>query len=89
MRNPHAEAALARIVPVVPAGWRAEPAVLERMLTPGEEAVLAYDVLVGGAFSRRERLAVDVTIGSLRLGQHTEALLTVDAVSLPSRDRRA
>ncbi|WP_150307051.1 MBL fold metallo-hydrolase [Planctomonas psychrotolerans] len=89
VRNPHAGAALARIVPVVPAGWRAEPTVLERMLTPGEEAALSYDVLVGGAFSRRERLAVDVTIGSLRLGQHAEALLTVGTVSLPSPAPRA
>ena len=78
VRNPHAEPARALVRPVVPSGWRAEPEIIEQTLRASEEVELRFDVHVGERMSRRERVAVDLTIGSLRLGQHAEALVSVN-----------
>jgi hypothetical protein len=37
--------------------------------------------VIPSASGRRCRVAIDVTIGDLRLGQHAEALVDVEAVS--------
>ena len=78
VRNPHADVARASIRPVIPAGWRGEPELLDCELAAGEERELQFTVRVGSRAARRERVAVDVTIGSLQLGQHAEALVSVE-----------
>jgi glyoxylase-like metal-dependent hydrolase (beta-lactamase superfamily II) len=77
VRNPHSEPADAVLEPVLPEGWRAvgEPAVVR--LAAGEERSVPLRLAVGTRIQRRARVAVDVTIGGLRLGQHTEALVDV------------
>jgi glyoxylase-like metal-dependent hydrolase (beta-lactamase superfamily II) len=79
VRNPHASPADAMLQLVLPQGWGTDRPVLERELAPGDEAELTFQVRVGPRAMRRARIAVDVTIGGLRLGQHAEALLTVTA----------
>jgi glyoxylase-like metal-dependent hydrolase (beta-lactamase superfamily II) len=77
VRNPHGEAADAVLRLVLPVGWSADPPALERELAAGEEAEFEFDLHVGPGAVRRARVAVDVTIGHLALGQHAEALVTV------------
>jgi hypothetical protein len=45
-------------------------------LAAGEEREVTFAVTAGEA-GRRMRVALDVTIGELRLGQHVEALVDV------------
>ncbi len=84
VRNPHPGPTTAHLDPVVPAGWRVEPEGAEVALAVGEEASASFVVVVGGPV-RRARLAVDVTVGDLRLGQHAEALVDVSAPA-PARE---
>ncbi|NUT10274.1 MAG: MBL fold metallo-hydrolase [Nonomuraea sp.] len=77
VRNPWPEKVLARVEPVVPPGWRREQGTLPLML-PGQGSGQLHIRLGADAVPRRRvRLAVDVTIGDLRLGQHAEALVDV------------
>jgi glyoxylase-like metal-dependent hydrolase (beta-lactamase superfamily II) len=77
VRNPHPRRADAVLAPVVPHGWAIEPAEARVALEPGEEREVAFTVTAGPDAGRRSRLALDVTIGELRLGQHVEALVDV------------
>jgi glyoxylase-like metal-dependent hydrolase (beta-lactamase superfamily II) len=77
LRNPYPDAQLARLRLVTPVGWRAQPEVTEVSLdTPGEH-VIEMEAVVQGPAERRNRVAVDVQIGELWLGQHAEALVDV------------
>lgn len=76
VRNPRPEPGLLRLVPVLPAGWHAQP-VPDRELPAGATVSVPLVVTVGTVAAARCRVAVDVTVGSLRLGQHTEALVDV------------
>ena len=76
VRNPFPAPAEVRLVPVLPPGWLA-PDVQPRWLGPAEEATMAFTATVAGAPGPHRRVAVDVTIGTLRLGQHAEALVDV------------
>lgn len=76
VRNPHPGPATARLAVVVPPGWLVEPDAVEVALAAGEERAVPLVVVVGGP-ARRARVAVDVTVGDLRLGQHSEALVDV------------
>lgn len=76
LHNPLREPAPARIAPVLPLGWRSSEERIDLSLDPGEEAVVHLTVMPSVA-GRRQRIAIDVTIGDLRLGQHAEALLDV------------
>jgi hypothetical protein len=62
---------------VVPTGWLAEPAAQQVRIDACGEARLGFRVRVGDAPVRRARIAVDVTVGGVRLGQQAEALVTV------------
>lgn len=77
VRNPHPHEAEAVLAAVTPAGWAVSPPVARVSLAPGEEREVAFAVTTGAEATRRNRLALDVTIGGLRLGQHTEALVDV------------
>jgi hypothetical protein len=77
VRNPHRHAADATITPVLPDGWRLLTPTGRLRLRAHEEKELALRIAVGPAQMRRARVAIDVTIGELRLGQHAEALVDV------------
>lgn len=76
VRNPHPHDADAVLTPVVPDGWAVSPATANVTLAAGEEREVTFSVTAGEA-GRRMRVALDVTIGELRLGQHVEALVDV------------
>jgi glyoxylase-like metal-dependent hydrolase (beta-lactamase superfamily II) len=76
VRNPHAVQAAATLVPVLPDGWTSST-IAPVELAAGEEREIAFRVTVGSAPALRARVALDVTLGSLRLGQHVEALVDV------------
>lgn len=76
LRNPLAEQAEARVSLVLPVGWRSSRREIDLPLGPHEEADVQVTVTPTSA-GRRHRLAIDVSIGHLRLGQHAEALLDV------------
>lgn len=76
VRNPLPERAAARIALVLPLGWRSSQPELALDLGASEEASVQLTV-TPAAVGRRQRLAIDVTIGHLRLGQHAEALVDV------------
>ncbi|MDQ0643114.1 MBL fold metallo-hydrolase [Microbacterium murale] len=76
VRNPLGERAATRVRMVLPVGWRSSRSEIDLDLGPSEEASVQLTVTPSSA-GRRQRLAIDVTIGSLRLGQHAEALLDV------------
>ncbi|RMI38339.1 MBL fold metallo-hydrolase [Streptomyces triticirhizae] len=79
IRNPfpHEEAAEVRLI--LPAGWHAEPSVVRSAVPPGREASVEFAVRVpaGAPRAERLRLAADLTVGALRLGQQAEALVSV------------
>jgi glyoxylase-like metal-dependent hydrolase (beta-lactamase superfamily II) len=76
VRNPLPQAARARITPVLPLGWRSSGQEFEIDLEPGEESSVQLTVTPASS-GRRQRIAIDVAIGDLLLGQHAEALLDV------------
>lgn len=78
VRNPLSERARARIAAVLPLGWRSSGEEFEIDLEPGEESSVQLTVIPASP-GRRQRIAIDVAIGDLRLGQHAEALLDVAA----------
>ncbi|SEE12767.1 MBL fold metallo-hydrolase [Ruania alba] len=76
VRNPLREPATALVTPVLPDGWTAvgpDQVTLE----PGGTARVPFTVTAAGPPRRRGRIAVDLTVGDLRLGQHAEALIDV------------
>jgi glyoxylase-like metal-dependent hydrolase (beta-lactamase superfamily II) len=75
LRNPlgREERAIVRLA--VPAGWR-QPEPAEVTLAAHGEARVVLRAVAGSA-ERRARVAADVTVGELRLGQQAEALVDV------------
>jgi hypothetical protein len=78
VRNPHPQRTVATLTPVVPQGWRAVPDTITRSLAVGQEASVNFTVVTDDRVVRRARVAVEVTIGDLSLGQHVEALVDVE-----------
>jgi glyoxylase-like metal-dependent hydrolase (beta-lactamase superfamily II) len=74
--NPHSSTQKAMVRMVLPTGWLARPDVATILLSPRERGEIEVEVTVGVP-GRRARLAVDVGIGELQLGQHAEALVDV------------
>ncbi|WP_136055315.1 MBL fold metallo-hydrolase [Microbacterium sp. K24] len=83
LRNPFPSSTDARVSLVLPLGWRSSRREIDIALGPHEEAAVQLTVTPTTA-GRRQRLALDVTVGGLRLGQHVEALLDVAPAPLPS-----
>jgi glyoxylase-like metal-dependent hydrolase (beta-lactamase superfamily II) len=81
VRNPHRTSAAVVLRPVVPSGWSSDEDVVRVDLEPGEEARVPIALTVGAAADPRSRIAVDVAIGELRLGQHAEAIVSVTAAA--------
>ncbi|HEX4443643.1 MAG TPA: MBL fold metallo-hydrolase [Galbitalea sp.] len=80
LRNPLPDRAVANVSLVVPDGW-ATTSAQAADVESGETLEMAFSVTVGRTSARRARIAAEVTIGELRLGQHAEAL--VDVVTKP------
>jgi glyoxylase-like metal-dependent hydrolase (beta-lactamase superfamily II) len=76
VRNPFDHDVWAEIRPVTPYGWDHSGPVRRHLPAGGTEDV-EVTIVAEGAPRRRLRVAVDVRIGDLRLGQHAEALLDV------------
>ena len=76
VRTPFGWEATARVRPVLPLGWRTPESELTLTLGPGEESSVRFTGIPASA-GRRQRIAIDVTIGDLLLGQHAEAFLDV------------
>ena len=77
VRNPFKDRQEADVVMVVPDGWEADPAAHRISLEGSGQATVGFRVRVGTELVRRARVAVDVTVGTRRLGQQAEALVTV------------
>ena len=75
LRNPFDRKAVATVRLAVPAGWP-EPPAQEASLAPLAEGVLRFE-LAPGARARRARVAADVTVDGVALGQQAEALVDV------------
>lgn len=82
VRNPHAIASVAVIRPVLPTGWSTPRAEIVLDLGPHEEETVSFEVAADAVARQRARIAVDLSIGDLMLGQHAEAL--VDAIPAPA-----
>jgi glyoxylase-like metal-dependent hydrolase (beta-lactamase superfamily II) len=78
VRNPLDETADACIELVLPEGWRSSDSTFSARLEAHGEASVEFTV-VPSAPGRRWRIAIDVSIGELLLGQHAEALVDVEA----------
>lgn len=79
VRNPLPQPGLARVQLVLPSGWRADPPVHCVPLEARSGATVTFAVMAGPEPRRRARIAADVSIDDVRLGQHAEALVTVRA----------
>jgi glyoxylase-like metal-dependent hydrolase (beta-lactamase superfamily II) len=77
VRNPYPEEQTVTLRLVTPVGWRARPEVMKFSLPPAGGGRVEMEAVVPGPAVRRSRVAVDVTIGRLKLGQHAEALVDV------------
>jgi glyoxylase-like metal-dependent hydrolase (beta-lactamase superfamily II) len=76
VRNPFQGKSLVVLRPVLPDGFTAK-AEATFWLEAGEERAVPWQLTVGGPVRPRARVAMDVTIGDLMLGQHAEALVQV------------
>ncbi len=77
VRNPLRVEQRAVVRIVLPVGWQAPEDVVEIRLPASGQEDIEMNVIVQGPARRRARVAVDVSIGELRLGQHAEALVDV------------
>jgi hypothetical protein len=74
--NPRRTVQKAELRLVLPVGWVAVPDVARISLPPLGREETEIEVTVGGP-RRRARIAVDVSVGELHLGQHAEAVVDV------------
>jgi glyoxylase-like metal-dependent hydrolase (beta-lactamase superfamily II) len=75
--NPRRSVEKAVLKLVLPVGWVAVPDVAAVLLPPLGREEIEIELTIAGPPQRRARLAVDVSIGDLHLGQHAEALVDV------------
>jgi glyoxylase-like metal-dependent hydrolase (beta-lactamase superfamily II) len=77
VKNPHRHPAEAVLRLVLPDGWTSAAPMVKVWLEAGEERELPLEVVPAQGSGSRCRVAVDLTIGGLLLGQHAEALVDV------------
>jgi glyoxylase-like metal-dependent hydrolase (beta-lactamase superfamily II) len=77
VRNPFGRPEVATVSFVVPQGWSVEPDQQEVHLEAHAETTVGFRLTPTGRRVRRARVAVDLTVGGIRLGQQAEALVTV------------
>jgi hypothetical protein len=77
VRNPLPQPAALRVQLVVPRGWSVTPASVDVELPPLGRDRLRFQVSPGPGPIRRARLAADLKVGDLHLGQQAEALVDV------------
>jgi hypothetical protein len=78
VRNALPAAADASVRLVLPPGWSADPDLGHAAGLPARsERRIAFRVRAGQQPVRRARIGADITIGTTRLGQLAEALVTV------------
>ncbi len=77
VRNPLPETADALVRMVIPDDWSAATNEFVLSLRPGEETTGVVEVVPDGMPQRRARVAADITVGDVRLGQQAEALVDV------------
>jgi glyoxylase-like metal-dependent hydrolase (beta-lactamase superfamily II) len=77
VRNPFDRAETAVVALALPDGWQARPASHELDLAAREEALVRFDVTVGGEPARHVPVAADVTVGGTRFGEQADALVDV------------
>jgi len=77
VRNPKPVEQRAVVHLVAPVGWLVQPDVADICLSPSGQRDIEMEAIVCGPARRRARVAVDVRIGELDLGQHAEALVDV------------
>lgn len=78
VHNPNLSPAETIVRPVVPLGWRSSPESSTRTLAANERAWFDFRVEVDELVNPRAIVAVDVSIGPLRLGQAAEAIVSVE-----------
>jgi hypothetical protein len=79
VRNPHPQNERASVRLQTPAGWSAEPVAFTLGFDASGRGEARFTVRPpAGARTRRARVAADLTVGSRRLGQLAEALVTVE-----------
>lgn len=78
LTNPLPGSEVASVTLMLPQGWRAEPERHQVLLEPGESASVEFSVIPSGPGLRRARVAADLTVGNIRLGQQAEALVTLE-----------
>jgi len=77
VRNPFPSPRVARVRLVAPVGWRVHPELAEVRLAPSGRGEVEVTADVQGPARRRARVAADVSIGELELGQHSVAIVDV------------
>lgn len=77
VRNPLPDRAQVSVRAVVPPGWTVDPTEATAVVQPDGECALPLRVVPTGPAQRRARVAVDVRVGDLWLGQHADAVVTV------------
>jgi hypothetical protein len=78
VRNPFTFHETAEVRMVVPAGWQVQELVAAVALGRFEVQTVQFRVTPPeGLKTRRARVAIDLTVGTRRLGQQAEALVTV------------
>jgi glyoxylase-like metal-dependent hydrolase (beta-lactamase superfamily II) len=78
VNNPFERSESAEVALVAPQGWRVEPERQILTLEPKGSALAEFTVIPSGPGMRRARVAADLTLGPVRLGQQAEALVTVE-----------
>jgi len=75
--NPCHRVVSAQVSLVLPTDWRAEPDTVTLELAALGTTSVEFDVAVGQSAGRRQRLAADVVIDGIRLGQQADAVADV------------
>jgi glyoxylase-like metal-dependent hydrolase (beta-lactamase superfamily II) len=80
VRNPFATEQKVQIEMVIPDKWTVANKQYEVLIEGNKVITIPFQVTVPAGIhgKRRERVAVDLTIGNQKIGQHAEALITVE-----------